>query len=188
MRPWLLVVIVILFSTSCARSPVRMVPRSDRDGPIPVSHFVEEFENYRVYAASHVGPTALVFDPKSDDMSIETGGRFWEELESAEELWHYIEAMQDGYRITNTTRTILLDVPGGEVTAGYIYTPGIARIRPSESDPNTVIVDWVRKEQACHTQRPLYFTPISESLCYYIWQDRPRGFGTGFGAGFGLGW
>jgi hypothetical protein len=152
--------------SGCAPGRVNLVDSGRLGDGVRVWDLLERFDEYTVSYYHHVGPTAIIFDPRDDPYEVRLTGPYWSGVQTREELQELIEVMQEGYGMGSSVRVIGLapEEGGGRLAAGYLYTPGMAHVRSGE-DETTVVVDQVWKSMACQWQRTRVFAG-SHGLCY----------------------
>jgi hypothetical protein len=170
-----LAVLSLAVLSGCAPGRVNLAAPGALGTRAQVWDFLERFDEYTVSYYHHVGPTAIVFDPRDDQYEVQLSGPYWSSVQTREELRELIEVMQEGYGMGSAVMVIALTPEQGRsVPAGFLYTPGRAYVR-SAADDRTVIVDQVWKDMACQWQRSRVFFG-GHGLCYTEENDGRRGF------------
>jgi hypothetical protein len=160
----LFVLTAAVFS-GCGPGRVNLVDSGRLGNGVRVWDLLERFDEYTVSYYHHVGPTAIIFDPRDDPYEVRLTGPFWSGVQTREELQELIEVMQEGYGMGSSVRVIgLAPDEGFRLPVGYLYTPGRAHVRSGE-DETSVVVDQVWKDMACQWQRTRVFAG-GRGLCY----------------------
>jgi hypothetical protein len=156
-----LLVLSLTLLWGCAPRRVHLPPA----GPeVRVWDLLERFDEYTVSYYHHVGPTAIVFDRIADPYEVRLTGPYWSRVQTRDELHELIRVMQEGYRMGSSVRVVALAANDGRVAAGYLFTPGLARVR-SGPEAHIVEIDQVWKEMACHWHQTRFFFG-DRGLCY----------------------
>ena len=138
----------------CAANRASIINAGKLGSPDKINVYVAAFDSYDVFYFHHVGPTAVVFDPKSDAAALRLEGDWWDRVESVDRLKTLVRTMREGYGTSEYVKAIVLqDIPDRQIVAGFIYSPGIIRVAEDPTSPTTAIVRPVYREDACEGAR-----------------------------------
>lgn len=152
----LLISVSVLLSlvAGCANNRAFILNAGKLGSPDKIEAYISAFDSYDVFYFHHVGPTAVVFDPKSDAAALRLEGDWWDRVESLDRLRTLVKTMREGYGTSEYVKAIVLqDIPDRKIVAGFIYSPGIIRVAEDPTSPTTAIVRPVYREDACEGAR-----------------------------------
>jgi hypothetical protein len=130
----------------CAPGAANLAPPGEYGLTSSVDELVDRFGEFEVLASrDRATTTALVFDFRGDDWTLETsGGGFWRRIESPQELADFIGEMRWAFGQGN--RLMAIRAPGSQEAAGLVYTPALVA---TSSEGRTITVRSVGLSEAC---------------------------------------
>lgn len=138
----------------CAANRASIINAGKLGYPDKINAYVAAFDSYDVYYFHHVGPTAVVFDPKGDGAALRLEGEWWDKVESVGRLKELVKTMREGYGMADYVRAVVLeDGPGKRIVAGYIFSPGIVRVVDDPTLASLAVIRPVYREDACEGAR-----------------------------------
>jgi hypothetical protein len=148
----IIVLLVAALFFGCASGGRHLAPPGEYGLTDSVDELVDRFDEFTVYASrDRASTTALVFDRREDDWTIQPWGSVWRQIGTVQELSDYISEMRWAYGQGNTLRA--LRAPDGQGAAGLVYSPTIVG---TSAEGRTITVRGVSLRDAC-TGSTVYF-------------------------------